>query len=62
MMPFSVDIDECLQNDNLCDHGQCTNTAGSYECECEIGYIPAEDKKSCVGKTLYLFHFVNIPF
>ena len=46
-----LDIDECLNGDNLCEHGQCTNKAGSYECECELGYIPDEDKKSCVGKT-----------
>lgn len=45
-----LDIDECLNEDSLCEHGQCTNKAGSYECECEIGYIPAEDKRSCVGK------------
>lgn len=46
-----LDIDECLNGDSLCEHGQCTNKAGSYECQCEIGYIPAEDRKSCVGKT-----------
>lgn len=45
-----VDIDECLADENLCVNGQCTNIQGSYECQCEIGYIPAEDKKSCVGK------------
>lgn len=62
-----LDIDECLNEDSLCEHGQCTNKAGSYECECEIGYIPAEDKKSCVGKTLLLnrlfcsFLKVSIP-
>lgn len=52
-----VDIDECLADGNLCVNGQCTNIEGSYECQCEIGYIPAEDKKSCVGKPAGAFTF-----
>lgn len=61
MLRFS-DIDECLLEDNLCDHGQCTNKAGSYECECELGYIPAEDKKSCVGKLLYQLISISVTY
>lgn len=62
MMSRFSDIDECLLEDNLCDHGQCTNKAGSYECECELGYIPAEDKKSCVGKLLYQLIFISVTY
>ena len=49
-----TDIDECLEQQNLCENGQCTNIAGSYECQCEIGYIPAEDKQSCVGEQIFV--------
>ena len=37
---FPTDIDECAQIvDNQCDdHAYCTNTEGSYNCECKPGY------------------------
>ncbi|XP_078621235.1 uncharacterized protein LOC144887710 [Branchiostoma floridae x Branchiostoma japonicum] len=33
------DIDECIANDNICDHqATCTNTVGSFTCTCNTGY------------------------
>uniref|UniRef100_A0A803T951 Fibrillin 1 n=1 Tax=Anolis carolinensis TaxID=28377 RepID=A0A803T951_ANOCA len=32
------DADECLDPD-ICKHGQCINTDGSYRCECPFGYV-----------------------
>lgn len=34
----AVDMDECKEPD-VCKHGQCINTDGSYRCECPFGYI-----------------------
>ncbi|KAL4837391.1 hypothetical protein H8958_022066 [Nasalis larvatus] len=36
----AVDMDECKEPD-VCKHGQCINTDGSYRCECPFGYILA---------------------
>ncbi len=27
-------VDECSNNTNLCDNGQCLNLAGSFSCDC----------------------------
>uniref|UniRef100_A0A8C9L8A4 Fibrillin 2 n=1 Tax=Pavo cristatus TaxID=9049 RepID=A0A8C9L8A4_PAVCR len=32
------DIDECKVMPNLCRHGQCINTVGSFRCFCKVGY------------------------
>lgn len=42
---FFIDIDEC-QIYGKCDQG-CVNTAGSYRCTCEAGYILQDDRKTC---------------
>ncbi|MCH9664554.1 MAG: hypothetical protein K0U41_01755 [Gammaproteobacteria bacterium] len=44
----SVDIDECSLNANLC-HQICTNTDGSYTCECNEGYQLMDDGFNCEG-------------
>ncbi|NXQ48045.1 FBN2 protein, partial [Catharus fuscescens] len=36
--PFYKDIDECRISPDLCGHGSCVNTPGSFECECFEGY------------------------
>ena len=42
-----LDINECLQP-NIChDQATCTNTQGSYLCNCNLGY--SGDGKTCVG-------------
>ena len=33
-----TDIDECTQLANCFNGGTCSNDAGSYTCECTIGY------------------------
>ncbi|XP_026682343.1 fibrillin-2-like, partial [Diaphorina citri] len=32
------DIDECVTIPDLCEHGKCINTQGSYRCLCNKGY------------------------
>ena len=41
-----------LWNPNLCRHGQCKNTPGSFVCECEEGYSVKEDNEraGCSGR------------
>lgn len=43
-----ADIDECEQPE-VCSRGRCTNTEGSYHCECGQGYIMVR-KGHCQGK------------
>lgn len=42
-----LDINECSSN-NHCVHN-CTNTDGSFECGCAIGYKLQNDGISCEG-------------
>lgn len=46
----STDVDECAENVNLCENGQCLNAPGAFRCECEMGFTPASDSKSCQGE------------
>lgn len=45
-----ADIDECEQP-GVCSGGRCSNTEGSYHCECDRGYIMVR-KGHCQGKEL----------
>ena len=46
-----VDIDECLRELDDCDaNATCTNTNGSYECQCIMGFTG--DGKDCFRKFL----------
>ncbi|KAF2976919.1 hypothetical protein EK904_001396 [Melospiza melodia maxima] len=45
-----ADVDECADNVNLCENGQCLNAPGGYRCECEMGFNPTEDSKACQGE------------
>lgn len=52
------DINECLNEPDLCQNGQCINLQGSYRCDCFEGYEPTSDRRRCIGdfnKCLYLF-------
>lgn len=60
-----VDIDECEDNPNICDGGQCTNIPGEYRCLCYDGFMASEDMKTCIGKCKYIYsncikHWKNI--
>lgn len=50
-MCSGTDSDECADNVNLCESGNCLNVPGGYRCECDMGFIPTPDGKACEGKT-----------
>ena len=50
MFKYLLDVDECSLNPNLCDNGQCLNYPGGYRCECEMGFAPKDNDRTCVGK------------
>ena len=48
-----IDFDECTQTEHNChEHATCTNSEGSYRCECNTGYrgdgFECEDHNECV--------------
>lgn len=45
----SSDIDECENNPDICDGGQCTNIPGEYRCLCYDGFMASMDMKTCIG-------------
>ena len=45
-----LDVDECATNTDECDtNANCTNTYGSYECNCHKGY--EGNGFNCTGMT-----------
>uniref|UniRef100_A0A8C4NLB4 Latent transforming growth factor beta binding protein 3 n=1 Tax=Eptatretus burgeri TaxID=7764 RepID=A0A8C4NLB4_EPTBU len=42
-----VDMDECLQNQQSCSHGQCHNTLGTFYCTCNEGFVPSSNSTAC---------------
>ena len=44
-----LDLDECLTDTDICnENANCTNTDGSYACQCVKGY--SGDGYSCTGE------------
>ena len=46
---FSPDVNECVAARNGGCNQTCTNTLGSFECSCDIGYILDTNRRSCNG-------------
>lgn len=41
------DIDECRDQPGICQHGSCSNLAGTHICNCDSGYARSSDGKRC---------------
>jgi len=51
-----ADINECVDNANMCLHGRCINRPGRHQCACFVGYQPAPDGTFCVGQSFSYYH------
>ena len=49
LLTVVLDVNECSQTDNLCDHG-CHNTDGSFSCSCRDGYELSSNGRRCKGR------------
>lgn len=59
---MSSDIDECENNPDICDGGQCTNIPGEYRCLCYDGFMASMDMKTCIGgyqKPMIIFFYCS---
>lgn len=45
-----IDRNECQETPNICSHGQCIDTVGSFYCICHTGFKTNDDKTMCLGK------------
>ncbi len=43
-----VDTDECAADPDLCPDGRCINADPGYYCLCNPGFIPTQDRKTCL--------------
>ena len=45
------DIDECADDQSLCENGHCLNYPGSFRCDCEMGFMHPDmsNEMACVG-------------
>ena len=68
---LSTDIDECANDStdgsadgstegsqNGCNH-ICTNTNGSFSCECFSGYQLSDDMMTCVGRYVSKYTYIH---
>ena len=46
-----IDINECTEGTDNCQQ-RCTNTGGSFTCDCNTGYRLASDGHSCSGQSI----------
>ena len=50
-----IDINECFTNSGGCSvNAKCTNTIGSFNCECNTGY--SGDGFNCAGISFFVSH------
>lgn len=63
MTNTSEEIDECKLMPNMCSHGSCLNTPGSFECQCNRGFIYDAESHQCIGNdNVYKIIFYKIVF
>ena len=53
---IDADIDECFEGTDNCSQ-ICTNTEGSFTCECYDGYLLDTDEATCNGMYLEFIQY-----
>jgi hypothetical protein len=51
------DVNECQELKNICANGRCTNTFGSYICNCNQGFKLDDKKVSKCVHTCFMSHY-----
>uniref|UniRef100_A0A452UGX3 Fibrillin 3 n=1 Tax=Ursus maritimus TaxID=29073 RepID=A0A452UGX3_URSMA len=46
--PAPPDVDECVENPDICDGGRCINVPGGHHCLCFDGFMATLDARTCV--------------
>ena len=49
-----VDVDECQTDEHNCNQ-TCSNTLGSFECKCRLGYSLQRDNATCRGTYVRMY-------
>lgn len=53
--PAPPDVDECVENPDICDGGRCINVPGGHHCLCFDGFMATLEARTCVGEELGLW-------
>ena len=56
-----TDIDECSEGISGCSQ-LCSNTIGSYNCNCQNGYQLGIDNHTCLGKIINALLIIEITY
>ena len=56
-----ADIDECSEGISGCSQ-LCSNTIGTYSCNCQNGYQLGSDNHTCVGKIFNALIMIGIAY